>query len=139
EGGGRDLGSNGWRGAEGGRRSGRRNGGSLGGPAARGGRGHQCEGGTVEKLPARFRHASHCSEVGQAILPAPGFQPAGPAGKRVRSLNRLPQVKGIIEPRHSPVTPMASRELMESCRGPILQIGRRHKRRPRMNKTSTST
>jgi len=28
--------------------------------------------------------------VGRAILPATGFQPAGPAGKRVRSLNRLP-------------------------------------------------
>ena len=30
------------------------------------------------------------SAVGQAILPAAGFQPAGPAGKRVRSLKRLP-------------------------------------------------
>src|ERR1019366_3436323 len=28
--------------------------------------------------------------VGRAILPAAGFQPAGPAGKRARSLNRLP-------------------------------------------------
>src|ERR1035438_1841122 len=30
--------------------------------------------------------------VGQAILPAAGFQPAEPAGKRVRSLDRLPHI-----------------------------------------------
>ena len=44
--------------------------------------------------------------VGQAILPAAGFQPAGHAGKRVRSLNRLPHAapaeRSAAEPRQTP-------------------------------------
>jgi hypothetical protein len=34
--------------------------------------------------------------VGRAILPAAGFQPARPAGKRVCSLDRLPHSLKIV-------------------------------------------
>src|SRR5260370_41505797 len=36
--------------------------------------------------------------VGQAILPAAGFEPAGPAGERVRSLDRLPHPSCTDQP-----------------------------------------
>ena len=54
-------GPTGGRGAERRRRSRRRRARRLLRPAARGGRGHQRDRGAVQELPARFRHAPHCS------------------------------------------------------------------------------
>jgi hypothetical protein len=51
------------------------------------------------RASASARSQKRCSvdnPVGQAILPAAGFQPAGPAGKRVRSLDRLPHKFGHL-------------------------------------------
>src|ERR1017187_4545895 len=47
---------------------------------------------TGQGLVSSSMIAPPASVVGRAILPAAGFQPAGPAGKRVRSLKGCPTV-----------------------------------------------